>query len=94
MFTFDEINRVDFSDPNERRTDINGFVKKHTEESIEELLSINSMKNRKNVILVNAAIFKGFLKNRFDSKVELETFHGVNERLVEMMWSTHTLKHG
>lgn len=86
---------MDFSDPTERRTDINAFVEEHTQGNIDQMLSADSVQNRKNVVLVNAVLFKGFLKNRFDARtVRLQDFYGASEQLVEMMSAVHILKHG
>lgn len=95
VFSFEEVKRMDFSDPEVRRSDINAFVDGNTEGNISGILPAGSVENRQNVFLVNAAIFKGFLINQFDPKItQMQNFYGDSEQMVETMSAVHTLKHG
>lgn len=96
MFSFEEIKRMDFTDPELRRSDINSFIDGNIDSKIGEILPRGSVENRQNVFLVNAAIFKGFFINGFDTKLtELQSFHnGDSEKMVETMSGIHTLNHG
>lgn len=94
MFTFSEIVRVDFSDPEARRAEMNAFVKKYTK-YINELLPINSVQDNGNFFLVNAAFFKGFLEKPFDVKLtEYQNFYGASEGLIEMMYTIGSFNYG
>lgn len=86
MFTFDEIERVDFSDPEARRAEMNAFVKENTQNKIDELLPADSIQNSGNVFLINAASFKATLEKPFDAEnTEYQYFYGDREEMVEMM---------
>lgn len=94
VFTFDEIKRVNFSNPEARRTEMNAFVKKYTN-CINELLPIDSVQNDGNFVLVNAAFFKGFLKKPFNVKnTDYQYFYGASEQIIETMYAIGMYNYG
>lgn len=95
MFTFSEIVRVNLSEPEARRTDINAFVTKYTENCIKELLPANSVQGDENVFLLNAAVFKGFLKKPFmEEETQFAKFRGTSDKLIEMMFGFGFFNYG
>lgn len=95
MFTFSEIERINLCEPEARRADINAFVKKYTDNCINELLPVNSVKNSENVFLVNAAFFKGFLQKPFTLEdTQIGDFYGSSDQMVEMMFAFGMFNYG
>lgn len=84
MFTSKQLEVVDFSEPEARRTEINAFVENVTKQYIKELLPPGSIQSSTNAVLANAAFFKGFWKTKFD-KTEMKHFNGESSTPVEMM---------
>lgn len=77
---------VDFNEPEARRAEINAFVEEATQKYIKELLPSGSVLDYTNVVMVNAAFFKGFWETKFHkTNTQRQTFHGYTEQPVEMM---------
>lgn len=80
------IEKVDFSDAEQRRDEINAFVEEVTQSHIKELLPPGSISPGTNLVLTNAAFFKGFWATKFDKKhTAAKTFNGITKADVEMM---------
>lgn len=95
MFTFSEIERVDFSDLEARRAEINAQVGQNTEHYIDELLPADSIQNQGNIFLVNSAFFKASLQQPFDeTQTQYQNFYGSTEQLVEMMFNVGIFNYG
>lgn len=94
-FTNNQIQRVDFSDPESIRSNINAFVEDATHSIIQELLPPGSVLSSSNLVLVNAAYFKAEWDNMFNAaSTKNETFYGSTEGIVEMMSITKEFFHG
>lgn len=77
---------VDFRDSESRRLEINQYVEKFTESNIKDLLPPGSVTEDTNVVLLNAAYFKGNWEETFNSaETETKIFNGANPTNVEMM---------
>lgn len=86
VFTFSEIERVDLSNPEARRAEINAFVRKYTEDGVKELLPADSIQDQKNVFLINTASFNGIFERQFHkSHTQYLEFNGAQKEIVEMM---------
>lgn len=96
VFTFSEIGRVDLSDPEARRAEINAFVRKYAENGVKELLPAASIQDQKNVFLINSAAFNGIFERKFlKSQTRLlNFFNAVQYELVEMMSSCGSYNYG
>lgn len=95
VFKNNQIELVDFTDPEMVRTEINTFVSDFTQNYINELLSPGSVFANMNAILVNAAFFKGSWKTQFDKQMtRSKPFNGINKGDVEMMQIKGNFYHG
>lgn len=80
------IQKVDFSQPQQRITEINEFVETFTKGHIKDLLSRDSIQQQTNLVLLNAAYFKGLWKTQFEKgQTVMKPFNGVTPSNVEMM---------
>ena len=80
------IERVDFSDPEARRQEINAWVEEVTRNHIKDLIPAGSIQSTTKFVLANAAYFKGVWANQFDKQnTKVETFNGATPADVEMM---------
>lgn len=85
LFT-ESVEKVDFSDAEQRREEINAFVEQVTQSHIKDLLAPGSISPATKLVLTNAAFFKGFWATKFDKKdTETKTFNGATKGGVEMM---------
>lgn len=65
----DNIETMDFaSDPDQYRTQINEFVEQVTKNNIKDLLPPGAISTDTNVVLANAAYFKGMWASKFDKE--------------------------
>lgn len=89
------IEKVDFSDVEKRREEINAFVEEVTQNHIKELLPPGSISAATNLILTNAAFFKGFWATKFNKQqTKTKTFNGLTKSNVEMMSVRGNFKYG
>lgn len=95
VFTFTEIERVDFSNPEACRSDINAFVKKLTDGNINATLPIGAIQNQQNIFLVNSAFFEGLFKRPFHPlQTKYANFNGAQDEFVEMMYVYGDFEYG
>lgn len=95
VFTNNQIEKVDFSEPENRRAEINAFVEEVTNGFIKDLLPAGSISPSTNVILANAAFFKGLWVTQFDkAETKTKTFKGFYEEKIEMMHVKNNFKYG
>ncbi|KAB0797094.1 hypothetical protein PPYR_09022 [Photinus pyralis] len=65
----EELFQKDFkSNPERARTEINAWVEQHTHDMIKDLLPAGTIDAATNLVLVNAAYFKGQWESKFDPK--------------------------
>lgn len=65
----EELVQKDFkSNPERARTEINDWVEQHTHNMIKDLLPAGAVDSATNLVLVNAAYFKGQWESKFDPK--------------------------
>lgn len=94
MFT-ESVEKVDFSDAEQRREEINAFVEEVTQSHIKDLLAPGSISPATKLVLTNAAFFKGFWATKFDKKdTETKTFNGATKGGVEMMHVKGSFNYG
>ena len=80
------IEKVDFSNPEARRQEINAWVEEVTRNHIKDLIPAGSIRQGTQFVLANAAYFKGLWLNKFDKQnTKVETFNGATPADVEMM---------
>lgn len=93
----DEIEKVDFhSNPEAARTKINKYVEEITRDQIKELLSSESVDQQTNLILANAAYFKGMWKSQFNARQTIKSvfyISGSEKTFVDMMTQEGTFNH-
>lgn len=88
LFT-NSIEKVDFSDAEARRQEINTWVEEITRNHIVDLIPQGLIKADTELALANAAYFKGTWANKFNKKnTQMETFNGAIQADVEMMTIT------
>lgn len=83
----DEVEKVDFrTNPEGVRQYINQWVEEVTKNKIKDLLPKSSIFSSTNLVLANAAYFKGKWENKFIArKTESKVFHGITPAPVQMM---------
>lgn len=82
----DVFEAVDFTDYEARRNEINRFVEEFTENNLKAVLQPGSVTPFTNIILLNAAYFKGAWEQKFDpAQTKTKIFNGVQPANVEMM---------
>lgn len=80
------IEYIDFDRNEESRAEINAFVEKVTEGHIKELLQRGTIQQSTNLVLLNAAYFKGIWKTQFNkAQTKMKSFNSVTPSNVEMM---------
>ncbi|XP_055307140.1 serine protease inhibitor 88Ea-like [Sitodiplosis mosellana] len=85
LFT-DSIKKVDFTDAEARRQEINAWVEEVTQNHIKDLLPTNSIFPTTKAVLANAAFFKGLWAIRFNkTNTQKKLFNGAAPAEVEMM---------
>lgn len=78
------IEKVDFSQSEARRAEINAWVEKITRSNIKDLIPFNAITPSTDLVVANAAFFKGIWAKKFDkADTRTELFNGVFN--VEMM---------
>lgn len=80
-----DIETVDFTDPEARRVEINAFIQKEAHKSMKNFLPTGSVDTTTNGILINAAFFKGFWENAFDRTQTENMPFGNGGKMVPMM---------
>ena len=94
----DEYETLDFNaSPEDSRQYINHFVENVTENNIKEILIQGSITQATNLVLANAAYFKGQWASKFDPKDTTKTiFYTSPEKqgFVDMMYKKGTFNHG
>lgn len=87
--------KVDFSDAEKRRDEINSLVEEITENHIKDLLPEGSVTAVTNLLLANAAFFKGSWATKFNNQLtEKKTFNGISPVEVDMMSVTGRFRYG
>lgn len=93
-----EIKKKNFlQDPEAARNDINQWVENHTHEMIKELLQPGDISSDTNLVLVNAAYFKGKWENKFNpnlTKPEVFYISSSKTTVVDMMHVEGTFNYG
>lgn len=85
LFT-NSIKKVDFTDAETRRQEINAWVEEVTQNHIKDLLPMNSILPSTKAVLTNAAFFKGLWATKFDKhNTQTKTFNCATPADVEMM---------
>lgn len=80
------IEKVDFSDSETRRQEINAWVEEKTQNNIKDLIPRGAINPGTVFVLANAAFFKGFWETKFNKKnTHKATFNGIKSADVEMM---------
>lgn len=80
------IEYIDFDRNEESRAEINAFVEKVTEGHMKELLRRGTIQQSTNLVLLNAAYFKGIWKTQFNkAQTKMKSFNSVTPSNVEMM---------
>lgn len=94
----DELQPMDFyNDPEARRMEINSWIAGITKNEIPEILAQGDISQNTNLVLANAAYFKGQWESKFDPKdTTKEIFYSTSEKqaFVEMMFKRGTFKLG
>lgn len=94
----EELERTDFkTDPEAARANINHWVETKTKDMIKDLLPPGSIGPDTNLVLANAAYFKGLWENKFDpadTKQEVFYITPSKKTFVEMMHVEGTFNHG
>lgn len=94
----DEYQTLDFkSDPEGSRQFINGLVETITDNNIKEILIEGSVTPETNLVLANAAYFKGSWASQFDPEdTKNSIFYSSPEKhgFVDMMYKLGTFNHG
>lgn len=94
----DETRQLDFKQqPVESLNEINDFVKTATKGNIQDLLSQADVSSNTQVVLANAAYFKGSWASKFDAKdTRREIFYSKPDEMhfVEMMNKNGSFNHG
>lgn len=86
VFRNNQIEKVDFSQPEQVRTQVNTLVEQVTQGEIKDFLPPGSVLSSMNAVLANAAFFKGSWANPFDSyQTQNTTFHGDTDSNIELM---------
>lgn len=95
VFTSKQIEMVDFSNAEARRSEINAFVEDVTQNYVKDLLPRGSVNARSEVILVNAAFFKGmWLKQFKKAETHKAVFNDENKSQIDMMHVRGSFKYG
>lgn len=85
----DELQTQDFQNaPDVSRRNINSWVEERTHNMIKDILPPGSIDSQTNLVLANAAYFKGLWENKFDAaNTKLDVFHisPSNRTIVDMM---------
>lgn len=91
----DVFEKVNFTDYEACRQEINKYVADSTDNNIEDLLPEGSVTEKTNLILLNAAYFKGGLEESFDpAETETKMFYGSSPTNVEMMHNIGVYNYG
>lgn len=94
----EELRKTDFAgNPEAARTEINTWVENRTHSMIKDLLPLGAIDKNTNLILVNAAYFKGIWENKFDpAQTAPEVFYITpsKQTIVDMMHMEGTFHHG
>lgn len=94
----EELRQTDFaSDPEAARNEINNWVENRTHSMIKDLLPAGTVDKKTNLVLVNAAYFKGVWENKFDpEQTKPEVFYVTpsKQTIVDMMHVEGTFNHG
>lgn len=94
----EEYQTLDFkNDPEGSRKFINGLVENVTDNNIKEILIEGSVTQATNLVIANAAFFKGSWASQFDSKDTVKSvFYSSPEKrgFVDMMYKLGTFSHG
>lgn len=93
-----ELQKIDFeAAPEDARNEINTWVENKTHRMIKDLLPPGSIDKATNLVLVNAAYFKGIWENKFDpelTKPEVFYITPSKQTIVDMMHVEATFNHG
>lgn len=92
-----ELQKIDFENEPEARSEINTWVENKTHNMIKDLLPPGSIDKATNLVLVNAAYFKGIWENKFDpelTKPEVFYITPSKQTIVDMMHVEATFNHG
>lgn len=87
----DQVEMVDFSEPDARREEINAYIKNET--TIKNFLSAGVVNENTNGVLINAAFFKAFWANAFDKYATEDKPFGNSGKTVSMMNVRGRFKH-
>lgn len=94
----EEYQTLDFlKDPEGSRKFINGLVENVTDNNIKDILIEGSVTQATNLVLANAAFFKGSWASQFDPEdTENSIFYSSPEKhgFVDMMYKLGTFNHG
>lgn len=94
----DELEKIPFKQNAEAaRNKINGWVEKTTHNMIKDLIPAGTIDGDTDLVLVNAAYFKGFWENKFNpNQTAPEIFYVSPSKqiMVDMMHVESTFKHG
>lgn len=94
----EEYQTLDFkNDPEGSRKFINGLVENVTDSNIKEILIEGSVTSDTNLVLANAAFFKGSWASQFDPEdTKNSIFYSSPEKhgFVDMMYKLGTFNHG
>lgn len=94
----DETRQLDFKqDPSGSLKEINDFVKMATRDNIPQLLSVGDVTQNTQMVLANAAYFKGSWASKFDAKdTRREIFYSKPDEMsfVQMMSKNGSFNHG
>lgn len=87
--------KADFSNPERLRNTINTFVQQASDGHINDLLPPGSVSSNGNLVLVNAAYFKGAWQHPFENGGTKEKlFNGPTPENVDMMHVLNDFNHG
>lgn len=94
----EELEKTDFrNDPEVARESINKWVENNTHNMIKDLLPQGTIDKETNLVLVNAAYFKGIWENQFDpnnTKQEIFYITPSKQTIVDMMHLEGAFNHG
>lgn len=94
----DEIEKLDFQqNPEQSRQYINKWVESVTKSQIKDLLIPGSIDETTNLVLANAAYFKGMWESKFDAESTTKSvfyISGSEKTFVDMMNQEGTFNHG